>query len=226
MNEELDIAALESVSFANNYNQYVRNIFISNMNKNEKILDFGSGYGLFTKEFDLLGFDIVAVEINQKALKELHKKKIKTYTKIEEVEESIDCIISLNVLEHIEDDYKIIEDFYNFLPKGGKLILYLPASMMVWTKLDELVNHQRRYFKKDIEHLLTTNNFKIEKLYFVDFIGWAVLLVSKLLRINLDFNIKKIKFYDKYIFKPFKFLDIFTKNIIGKNIFVVAKKTS
>ena len=78
--------------------------------------------------------------------------------------------------------------------------------MMVWTKLDELVNHQRRYFKKDIEHLLTTNSFKIEKLYFVDFIGWAVLLVSKLLRINLDFNIKKIKFYDKYIFKPFRFL--------------------
>ena len=50
--------------------------------ENEKILDFGSGYGLFTKEFDVLGFDIVAVEINQKALKELHKKKIKTYTKI------------------------------------------------------------------------------------------------------------------------------------------------
>jgi len=51
-------------------------------------------------------------------------------------------------------------------------------------------------------------------------------VVSKLLRINLDFNIKKIKFYDKYIFKTFRFLDIFTKNIIGKNIFVVAKKIS
>ena len=49
-------------------------------------------------------------------------------------------------------------------------------------------------FINGIHTIKVCYNFnKIEKLYFVDFIGWAVLLVSKLLRINLDFNIKKIK---------------------------------
>jgi len=225
MNEELDIAALESIAIANNYNNYLKEIFFLNLNKNDNILDFGAGYGIITKMLDDLGFNIKAVEKNKKAIQELSKKKIETFTKIGDVKNSIDCIISLNVLEHIEDDNKIVADFYNFLPEGGKLLLYLPASNIIWTDLDNKVNHKRRYQKKDLEKLLISNNFQIEQLYFVDFIGWAVLLISKILRINLNFEKRPIKFYDKYIFKSFKFLDIFTKNIIGKNLFVIAVKS-
>ena len=225
MNEELDIAALESIAIANNYNNYLKEIFFLNLEKNDNILDFGAGYGIITKMLDDLGFNVKAVEKNKKAIQELSKKGIETFTKIGDIKNSIDCIISLNVLEHIEDDNAVIADFYNLLPKGGKLLLYLPASNIVWTDLDNKVNHKRRYQKKDLKKLLISNSFQIKQLYFVDFIGWAVLLISKILRINLNFEKRSIKFYDKYIFKTFKFLDIFTKNIIGKNLFVIAIKS-
>ena len=177
------------------------------------------------KMLDELGFNINAVEINKKAIEELSKKQIKTYKKIEDVKDSIECIISLNVLEHIENDNKTVADFYNFLPKGGKLLLYLPASNIVWTDLDNKVNHKRRYQKKDLKKLLTSNNFEIEQLYFVDFIGWTVLLISKILKLKLNFDKKPIQFYDKYVFKSLKFLDVFTKHLIGKNLFVIAIKS-
>jgi len=225
MNEELDIAALESIAIANNYNNYLKEIFFLNLEKNDNILDFGAGYGIITKMLDDLGFNVKAVEKNKKAIQELSKKGIETFTKIGDIKNSIDCIISLNVLEHIEDDNAVIADFYNLLPKGGKLLLYLPASNIVWTDLDNKVNHKRRYQKKDLKKLLISNSFQIKQLYFVDFIGWVVLLTSKILRINLNFEKRSIKFYDKYIFKSFKFLDIFTKNIIGKNLFVIAVKS-
>ncbi len=224
MNEELDIAALESIAIASNYNNYLKEIFFLNLEKNDNILDFGAGYGIITKMLDDLGFNVKAVEKNKKAIQELSKKGIETFTKIGDIKNSIDCIISLNVLEHIEDDNAVIADFYNLLPKGGKLLLYLPASNIVWTDLDNKVNHKRRYQKKDLKKLLISNSFQIKQLYFVDFIGWVVLLTSKILRINLNFEKRSIKFYDKYIFKSFKFLDIFTKNIIGKNLFVIAIK--
>ena len=54
-------------------------------------------------------------------------------------------------LEHIEDDNEVVADFYDFLPEGGKLLLYLPASNIIWTDLDNKVNHKRRYQKKDLE---------------------------------------------------------------------------
>ncbi len=117
MNEELDIAALESIAIANNYNNYLKKIFFLNLDKNDNILDFGAGYGIITKMLCDLGFNIKAVEKNKKAIQELSKKKIETFTNIRDVKNSIDCIISLNVLEHIEDDNEVVADFYNFLPE-------------------------------------------------------------------------------------------------------------
>ena len=224
MNEELDIAALESISVAENYNKYVADLFFSNIDKTENILDFGAGYGLITEKFKKKGYKISAVEINKTALEKLNDKNIDSYNLIEKVPKSINCIISLNVLEHIEDDDKYIKKFYNHLPQDGKLILYLPSSNLIWTELDDMVNHKRRYSKSGIVELLNSNSFEIEKIFFVDFVGWLVLLFSKILKIKLDFDKRKIKFYDKYIFRPFKFTDYFVKNIIGKNLFIVAYK--
>ena len=224
MNEELDIAALESISVAENYNKYVADLFFSNIDKTENILDFGAGYGLITEKFKKKGYKISAVEINKTALEKLNDKNIDSYNLIEKVPKSINCIISLNVLEHIEDDDKYIKKFYNHLPQNGKLILYLPSSNLIWTELDDMVNHKRRYSKSGIVELLNSNSFEIEKIFFVDFIGWIVLFFLKMFRLKLDFDKRKIKFYDKFIFRTFKFTDYFFKNIIGKNLFIVASK--
>lgn len=224
MNEELDIAALESISVAENYNKYVADLFFSNIDKTENILDFGAGYGLITEKFKKKGYKISAVEINKTALEKLNDKNIDSYNLIEKVPKSINCIISLNVLEHIEDDDKYIKKFYNHLPQDGKLILYLPTSNLIWTELDDMVNHKRRYSKSGVVELLNSNSFEIEKIFFVDFIGWIVLFFLKMFRLKLDFDKRKIKFYDKFIFRTFKFTDYFFKNIIGKNLFIVASK--
>ena len=224
MNKELDIAALESISVAENYNKYVADLFFSNIDKTENILDFGAGYGLITEKFKKKGYKISAVEINKTALEKLNDKNIDSYNLIEKVPKSINCIISLNVLEHIEDDDKYIKKFYNHLPQDGKLILYLPSSNLIWTELDDMVNHKSRYSKSGIVELLNSNSFEIEKIFFVDFIGWIVLFFLKMFRVKLDFDKRKIKFYDKFIFRTFKFTDYFFKNIIGKNLFIVASK--
>ena len=224
MKNKSDIAALESVSFAKNYNDYVLKLISKNLDKNDKILDFGAGYGLFTKMLIDCGYDVISVEINDEAIKKLKKKNIKNYKSVKEINEKIDCVISLNVLEHIDDDFETLLMLNNAMPNGGKLILYLPASNIVWSNLDEMVNHKRRYSKKNLQYILSKSNFEIESIFYADFIGWLVLLIAKILKINLDFNQKKIIFYDKFIFKNFKYLDFILKNFIGKNIFVVAEK--
>ena len=225
MNNDHDIAALESVSFAKNYNKYVLELFLPNIDKSKYILDFGAGYGLMCDAIKKFGLKISSLEINPKAIKELEAREIKNYLDFNNIDEKIDCIISLNVLEHLDDDDSYIKKFYDFLPHNGKLVLYLPSSQIIWSNLDDLVNHKRRYSKKGLEKHLVSNNFKVQKIHFVDFIGWSVLLLSKLFNLRLDFDQKKIIFYDKFIFKSFKFFDILFKNLIGKNLFVVATKS-
>ena len=71
---------------------------------------------------------------------------------------------------------------------------------------------------------LKKSEFEIVSCEYVDFIGWVTLIISKLFRISLDFDDKKIIFYDRFVFPLFKYLDIIFKHITGKNILVVARK--
>jgi 2-polyprenyl-3-methyl-5-hydroxy-6-metoxy-1,4-benzoquinol methylase len=218
-----DIAALESIEFAKNYNNYI----FKKMNKyidSEEVLDFGAGFGLFGDYLRKLGKEVTTVDSNKKAVDVLRKKNFQTFKALNEVNKKFDVITSLNVLEHIEDDQKVLENLHSTLNENGKLILYIPSSMIVWTKLDEIVNHYRRYSIKEISDKAQIAGFNVIEAYYVDFVGWVVLLLSKILNLNLDFDKKKIIIYDKFIFLIFKFLDIFMKNIIGKNVLVVCEK--
>jgi SAM-dependent methyltransferase len=218
-----DIAALESVSYAKNYNTYIFNLISSYISGNE-VLDFGAGYGNYCLYLKKKGIEVVAIEINEKATNRLNKLEIKNFNNLNKLDKKFKNIVSLNVLEHIDNDQEILNELLEYLEPGGRIILYLPASMIVWTKLDELVNHKRRYSKKLIKELANSKTLNIDHIQWVDFVGWGTLLISKILGIKLEFNKKKIIFYDTYIFKPFKYLDILFKFIIGKNIIVVISK--
>lgn len=218
-----DIAALESMEVAYNYNKYVFNKVLSEISGNQ-VLDFGAGFGLFCKFLQKENKNIYALEVNEEALKVLKERNIASFNKLEHIDIKFSEITSLNVLEHIDDDSKVLNQISNLLQIDGKIILYLPASMLVWTELDEIVNHKRRYTKKSIESLALETNLHIEKIYYVDFIGWITLLISKALRLKINFSPKKIEIYDKLIFKHFSFLDKIFSKIIGKNILIVLSK--
>ena len=50
MENNQDIAALESMAIANNYNTYLNKLITSNLDKKNNILDFGAGYGVHTEK--------------------------------------------------------------------------------------------------------------------------------------------------------------------------------
>jgi len=219
-----DIHALESIEKLHNYNSYVFNkIFKKGLNKNT--LDFGCGYGTLIdylrRNFNL---EIIGFEINPDAIEKLNTKKINLINSLDENNERFDQVVSLNVLEHIENDQKTIEDINHLLKDNGMLVLYLPHSMKIWTELDELVGHYRRYTKKDLFTKLENANFEIQSWEYVDFIGWMALFVSKLLGVKLDYKENRLIRYDKYIFRFLKNLDYIFKYFLGKNILVTCIK--
>ena len=170
-----------------------------------------------------LNYDIDAYDINNNAIEKTRSKGIKTYNKISEISQKYDTVTSLNVLEHVEDDVSLINKIKSLLVDNGTLVLYLPASPIVWTKMDEEVNHFRRYTKKDIQEKLINANYEIEYISFIDFIGWFVLLIMKFFRIQPKFNKKLLIFYDKVFFRNLKIFDFLFRKLIGKNLLIVAK---
>tara|TARA_B100000902_G_C27269517_1_gene895517 strand:- start:849 stop:1535 length:687 start_codon:yes stop_codon:yes gene_type:complete len=219
---EKDILALEAMSELKNYNSYTFKLIADSITS-KKVLDFGSGYGVFCEYLQDKNYDVQGYEINQLAIDESKSRGIEVFSNLLAIKEKYETITSLNVLEHIEDDEAVINEIKSLLTKNGTLVVYLPASKIAWSQMDEDVNHYRRYSKKELQQKLIKANFEIEQTRFVDFIGWLVLLILKLFRIKPKFNKRLLIFYDKVFFKIFRNLDVIFKYVVGKNLLVVAR---
>lgn len=83
----------------------------------------------------------------------------------------IDTIVCSNVLEHMGDDDSVLENFYQLLPVGGRLIVLVPALKVLYNVLDRELGHFRRYGKKELIQKLTVNGFKVRQLTFFNLFG-------------------------------------------------------
>jgi SAM-dependent methyltransferase len=59
--------------------------------------------------------------------------------------ESLDAVVLLNVLEHIEDDRRALSEVHRILRPGGIAVVEVPAGSRLYDIYDELLKHFRRY---------------------------------------------------------------------------------
>jgi ubiquinone/menaquinone biosynthesis C-methylase UbiE len=104
------------------------------------VLDAGCGFGQYSyfiaKKFR--NSNVIGVDINEERIKESEKfareegiENLKfDIADLENLnyEESFDLILAVDVLEHIENDVKVLKNFYRALKKDGLLIISTPSS--------------------------------------------------------------------------------------------------
>jgi SAM-dependent methyltransferase len=59
--------------------------------------------------------------------------------------DALDLVGAFDVLEHIADDRRVLDEFYRALRPGGVLIATVPQHPSLWSASDEVAHHQRRY---------------------------------------------------------------------------------
>jgi SAM-dependent methyltransferase len=100
-------------------------------------------------------------------------------TRIPFVEE-FDAIGAFDVLEHIEDDRRAIEQVLRALRPGGQALVTVPQHRVLWSEEDVTARHHRRYARTELEDKLRQAGFRIElRTSFVCFLLPAM-LVSRL----------------------------------------------
>lgn len=131
----------------------------------------------------------------------------------------------LDVIEHIKEDAKEIKKAFNLLKKNGTLIICVPAFQFLYTAYDKRIGHYRRYSKKNIKDLLYSCGIKKFKSQYFDFIGFCLILFSKLLiKDNLRNFSLKIKLWN-YLIPISRIIDlIFMKYFFGKSLLIKIKK--
>ena len=119
-------------------------------NNNEiKILEFGCGWGFWTKFMKELNFDVETVEISDSRIDYLEKNGIQNYRNINNINKKFDLIFSNQAFEHISDPLQTLNNLKNKLNENGFMFHKFPSSFLFKSRLTK--NYKP---KKDCAHPL------------------------------------------------------------------------
>jgi 2-polyprenyl-3-methyl-5-hydroxy-6-metoxy-1,4-benzoquinol methylase len=101
-------------------------------NKNLNILDIGSGTGVFLNEMKKNKNSVIGVDLDQRYVDFLKKKKIKIFctplNKLD-IKKKFDLITFNKVLEHVNNPVRMIKDSLKFLKRKGVIYIEVPDEM-------------------------------------------------------------------------------------------------
>ena len=120
-----------------------------------RILDAGCGSGRNMVELARRG-TVVGVELSQTSVALARARHVGeviegSVLELPFEEASFDLIVSLDVIEHLEDDLSALRGFRRTIADGGALLVTVPAYQWLWSGHDEINYHHRRYTRRSLQ---------------------------------------------------------------------------
>jgi SAM-dependent methyltransferase len=215
-------ANLEAMEEAVRYNRFLLGL----IEPAGRVLDFGAGSGTFARALAARGVDLLCVEPDAALRGDLEGKGLKALPDTQAVpDRSVDLAYSFNVLEHIEDDAAALAELRRVLRPGGRLLLYVPAFMVLYSAMDRAIGHRRRYRKGPLVKLVERAGFAVGEARYADSLGFAAALAFRAFGPGSGaLNPGAVRFYDTYLFPLSRVLDFVLHPVIGKNLILRAVK--
>jgi len=220
---------LEAMKEATNYNRYLTSLIeeqiIEIPKKTPAILDFGAGIGTYA---DLLldkGYRADCLELDTDQIKLLRSKDYTVIEGLDRAKKKYDIIYAFNVFEHIEQDIDVFAELSKLLATGGLIIIYVPAFQVLYSAMDRLVEHHRRYSLARLQMMASTADLRVRYLGYGEPIGFLAALVYKRFgNKNGTITPASVKFYDRVAFPISRAISPLFKRLFGKNALLIAKK--
>ncbi len=103
------------------------------------------------------GLDITAKRLSKAKLFQMDARNIPFINEF-------DLMGAFDVLEHIEEDTKVLGELYKATKPGGGIILTIPQHEFLWSKYDEYSHHVRRYNAVELRSKVESCGFTILKI--------------------------------------------------------------
>ena len=209
-----------------------------------KILDLAAACG---GNFDICSQygKVIGLDISWSSIEYCKKNKNVTLVQANAeilpfAKESIDIVVALDVLEHLEDDSCSMREIQRILKKDtGKLIFNTPAFMALFSGHDIAFHHYRRYQTSDLRKKLEAAKLRIDFITYWSFFIFPLVFIFRKLedffqkpreQAQSNFHLKMPRFVESIL----RFLSKIELKLIkrktffpfGVSIFGVASKVS
>lgn len=231
--ENYEGADLEALSALHRYQNWIVELFKPTLHG--ETVEFGAGTGSISSRLLSAVDRLTLVEPSSQLIPKLHERfdgedrvdiVAKTLEKwaVETPDHRYDCVVMVNVLEHIENDREAVQELFRVLRPGGHLMIMVPALQMLFSKLDTYYGHYRRYDMPMLRSVVDGPGFQIVDSRYFDIIGVVPWYVLNTLMGAVTFNPKLMKIYDAFCVPVTKAMESVVKPPLGKNIVLTARK--
>lgn len=75
-----------------------------------------------------------------------------------------DLVLLMDVLEHVDDDVALLQQYTSGLKSGAKVVITVPAFPFLWSGHDVFLEHRRRYTLQTLRPVVEQSDLKIMNL--------------------------------------------------------------
>jgi len=122
-----------------------------------RVLDAGCGSGRNMVELARLG-TVTGVELSEPSVALARERDVGevvagSVLEMPFADDSFDLAVSLDVIEHLEDDLTAMRELRRTVAPGGALLVTVPAYQWLWSGHDEINHHHRRYTRRTLRRV-------------------------------------------------------------------------
>jgi ubiquinone/menaquinone biosynthesis C-methylase UbiE len=134
-----------------------------------RVLDVGCGTGGVSHRLAAAGYRVTSVDADPDVLLwgkhcgRLSNPIVANVTSLQFPDGAFDVSICSEVVEHVEDDVKTLQELLRVSRRG--VLLTVPAHGYLWTDSDHILLHRRRYNDHIIRKLVTTAGGDLRKIH-------------------------------------------------------------
>lgn len=138
-------------------------------------------------------------------------------------EPTFDCIVYIDVLEHIQEDREELAEASQRLRPGGALVVLSPAFEILRSPFDDAVGHVRRYRRQSLEAAFPAG-IRIEASRYLDSAGALLSLMNRLWLKSGQPTPRQIRFWNQWVIPVSRLTDRWMKRLWGRSVLVVGTR--
>lgn len=222
---------LEQLSAVKNYNRWIYELIKPFLGK--KTLELGAGIGNMT-EYISQETHVTATDIDPMFLEQLRIRTDPSRVQVRYLDISspqiqnppnapFDSVICINLLEHISNDNRALQNMLDLTAPGGRVLMLLPACSSLFGSLDRSFGHHRRYSIGRTRSMARSAGARVMTSRYVNLVGaFGWFLYGRILRRN-RLPLKETRWFDSLV-GPLSKLESRLRLPFGQSVFMVLEK--
>jgi SAM-dependent methyltransferase len=147
-----------------------------------KIMDVGCGWGVTLDVLEAAGYAAFGLDISRQILERIDRPnrnliEADLNQALPAQSGNNDALLSLDVLEHIDDDAATVKRMAPLLRPGGIAVVSVPALPELFAEFDRIQGHRRRYIPERLREAFAGSGLEIKEIFWWG--AWMVPIVRR-----------------------------------------------